>query len=89
MRSGEAEALEFSYEEDDDNLFDIDESDESDYEDESDISIRLSDEFMECHHKVLIDVDEMIKTFANKNLSDFVTPMKKQFFKRMDINLCS
>lgn len=47
---GDAESLEFSYEEDDDNVFDIDESDESDYA-------------------------------KKKNLSDFVTPMPKQFSK--------
>lgn len=84
--SGEAEALEFSYEEDDDNLFEIDDSDESDYEEDSSTSIRQSDEFVQCPHKVFVDLDEMMKTYKKKNLSDFVTPMTKQFFRRLEIS---
>lgn len=80
-----AEDLEFSYEEDDDQLFEIDDSDQSDCEEESDISIRQNDEFNECPHRVFVNVGEIIKTFPKKNLSDFVTPMTKQFFQRFQI----
>lgn len=84
--SGESEELEFSYEEVDDNLFGIDEADDdSDYEEESDVSIRQPDEFEECPHKVLVRVNEMIKTYTEKKISDFVTPMTIQFFERFQI----
>lgn len=78
--------LEFNYKEEDDEIFsDVDDSDESNYEEESDISIRQPDEFDECHHKVLVDVEEMIKTYLKKDVSDFVTRKTYQFFQRFQI----
>lgn len=75
-----SESLEFSYTEDGDNLFDIDDPEDSDIEDESDISIREIDEFEDCPHRVSVTVSEIMKTYGKKTLSDFVTPMTNQFF---------
>lgn len=78
--------LEFNYkDEDDEILCDVDDSDESDYEEESDISIRQCDEFDECQHKVLDSVEEIINTYLKKDVSDFVTRKTYQFFQRFQI----
>lgn len=84
---GEASGSEvkFQLEEDDENFCDVEESDESDYEEDSDISIRDSDEFVECQHRVYVDLDDMIKTYAKEDISDFVTRKTHHFFRRFQL----
>lgn len=53
--------------------------------DDSNVSSRDGDAFEEYPHKVIADVNELIKTYANKDISDFVTRITFQFFRRFQI----
>lgn len=69
----EVEEDEFCYE----NEFEDDEDLDDSY-----VSSRDGDyEFEEYPHKVVADVDELIKTYANKDISDFVTRITSIFPK--------
>lgn len=67
----ESNLPEFGYKEDESLFLD----DESECEDESNVSSRADEQFEEYPHRVIVDVDEMIRTYPKKDVSDFVTEL--------------
>lgn len=63
---------------------DSESGDESDTEDEE--SRNPEARFSLCERRVKMKTEEIIKTFKQKNISEFVTKKTYQFFRRFDIN---
>lgn len=74
-------------ENDDDELASWEFEEEEEEKDDSNVSSRDGENFEECQHKLLVDVDEIIQTYSKKDLSDFVTRKTAQFFRRFQISM--
>lgn len=84
MIEDESDGSEFEYNEEDEFPFACD--DEGEGEDDSNVSSRAGEQFTDLPHKVKVDVEEIMETYATKDVSDFVLKTTYQFFRRFGIS---